>query len=284
MFFWGVSYVWVKIVFEHGYRPITTIFFRLVLSSLILYIAIRLMKRNQKIHRSDYKQFLLQALFQPFFYFLGETFGLSMVSSTVAAVIVATTPVFTPVFSYMFVKEKISYINIVGLLVSFVGILMMIFNQDFSFSASPKGVALLFFAVASTIAYAIVTKNLSYKYSAFTIIKTQNMLGALYFLPLFLIFDFHQVITIKPDFELVSALVQLAVFASSAAYIMFIPVVRQLGINRATMFTNFIPVFTALFSFFILSEQFNFNKIAGIIIVIAGTSISQIYKFINRIF
>ena len=77
------------------------------------------------------------------------------------------------------------------------------------------------------------------------------MLGALYFLPLFLIFDFHQVITIKPDFELVSALVQLAVFASSAAYIMFIPVVRQLGINRATMFTNFIPVFTALFSFFI---------------------------------
>lgn len=283
MLFWGVSFVWVKIVFEHGYRPITVIFLRLVLSSLILYIVIRLMKRTQKIHRSDFKYFLLLALFQPFFYFLGESYGLTMVSSTVASVIIATIPVFTPVFSYMLVKEKISYINILGLLVSFIGILMMVFNQDFSFDASPRGIGLLFFAVASAIAYAIVIKRLTFKYSAFTIIKTQNILGALYFLPLFFIFDYQQFITIKPDFEAVSALVQLSVFASSAAYILYIPVVRQLGINRANMFTNFIPVFTALFSLMLLSENFDFNKIAGIIIVIAGTSISQIYKFVNRI-
>ncbi len=241
------------------------------------------MKRSQKIKRSDYKQFLLLALFQPFFYFLGESYGLSMVSSTVASVIIATIPVFTPIFAYMFIREKISYVNIIGLFISFIGILMMVLNQNFSFDASPKGIALLFFAVASAIAYAVVIKKLTFKYSAFTIIKTQNIIGAIYFLPLFLIFDYKQFVTVKPDFELIAAMVQLAVFASSAAYLLFIPVVRQLGINKANMFTNFIPVFTAVISFILLSESFSLNKVAGILIVIAGTSLSQIYKIINRI-
>lgn len=283
MLFWGVSFVWVKIVFEHGYRPITTIFIRLVISSIILVAAIALMKRKQKIERSDYPRFLLLALFQPFLYFLGESYGLSMVSSTIASVIIATIPVFTPVFAYTFIREKISYVNIIGLIISFVGILMMVLNQNFSFDASPTGILLLFFAVASAIAYGIVIKKLTFKYSALTIIKTQNIIGAIYFLPLFLIFDFKQFITITPDFALVAAILQLSVFASSAAYILYIPVVRQLGINRANMFTNFIPVFTALFSLILLSESFTLNKVAGIIVVIAGTSLSQIYKFINRI-
>jgi drug/metabolite transporter (DMT)-like permease len=78
-------------------------------------------------------------------------------------------------------------------------------------------------------------------------------------------------------------MLMLAVFASSGAYMLYIPVVRELGVNKANMYTNLIPVFTAILSFFILSETFNFNKIIGIVIVVAGVSLSQIYKMINKI-
>src|ERR1035437_9334142 len=110
MLFWSFSFIWVKIVYAHYYRPIMTIFLRLVISSIILTVAIKLMKKGQKIDKKDYGTFLLLALTQPFFYFLGESFGLTMISSTIAAVIISTLPVITPVFSYLFVREKISFL------------------------------------------------------------------------------------------------------------------------------------------------------------------------------
>ena len=277
MMFWGFSFVWSKIVFKY-YGPITTIFLRLVISSAILYIVVKLLKKKQKIDKSDYKSFMLLAFFQPFCYFIGESFGLNLVSTTVSAVVIATIPVFTPIIAHLFTKERLSILNYFGLIISFFGVLCMIINQDFTLDASPLGVLLLFFAVGSAIAYGITIKRLSEKYSSFTIITAQNALGALYFLPLFLIFDFRTFITIQPNFELISALLQLSVFASSLAYLLFIPVVRNLGLNKANIFANFIPIFTAVFSYFLIDEMFNFNKIIGMIIVIAGIFLSQINK------
>ena len=75
-------------------------------------------------------------------------------------------------------------------------------------------------------------------------------------------------------------MVQLAIFASSLAFICYIHVVGKLGVSRANIFTNLIPIFTAIFSFFLLDEKFNVAKIIGIAIVIGGVFLSQIDKLI----
>ncbi len=278
MLFWGFSFVWIKIVYENGYRPIMTIFLRLVISSLMLFLIIKLMNRGQKIQKADYGKFMLLAFFEPLLYFMGESFGLTMVSSTVAAVIVSTIPVISPMFAYMFAKEKISLINIIGLIVSFAGIMLMVVDRNFVFDASPLGVFLEFCAVMAAIFYSVAIKKLTHKYSALTIIKVQNFIGAIYFLPLFLIFDFNCFISIKPNIDLIYSLLMLSVFASSAAFVLYIPVIRELGIVRANIFTNFIPVFTAVTSYFVLSETFDLGKISGMAIVIFGVIISQVYQ------
>jgi len=277
MLFWGFSFVWVKIVFNY-YHPITTIFLRLVISSVLLILFVLIFKKHQKIKKEHRNYFLLLAFYQPFLYFLGESFGLSLVSSTIGSVVISTIPVFTPIVAFYMVKERISILNLFGLFVSFAGILCMVFNQDFTLEASPLGILLLFGAVASAIVYGIAIKKLAKRYSSVTIILVQNVLGVIYFLPLFLIFDFNHFITVVPNSELVWALIQLAVFASTGAYLFYIPVVKQLGVNRANIFTNFIPIFTALFSYFLLSEVMNFNKIIGIVIVITGVFLAQINR------
>ena len=78
-------------------------------------------------------------------------------------------------------------------------------------------------------------------------------------------------------------MLMLAVFASTLAFLLFIVVIRELGINKANMFTYLIPVFTAILSYFILSESFSFQKITGIILVITGVSLSQIFRLFKKI-
>lgn len=277
MIFWGMSFVWSKIVLNY-YEPITTVLIRLILSSMLLFSGLLIFGRLKKIGVSDLKLFLLSALFNPFLYFLGENYGLKYSSPTVTAVIIATIPLFTPIVAFFIFREKLSALNIFGLLVSFFGVLFMLVGEDYTLSISPVGLGWLSLAVITAVCYSVLLKKLAMKYDPFLIIAYQNLFGAIYFLPLFFIFDFSHFITVKPTGELISSLLLLAFFASSLAYVFFTISSREIGISKTNLFTNLIPVFTAIFSFFILGEIFEMKKITGMIVVIAGVLMSQLRR------
>jgi drug/metabolite transporter (DMT)-like permease len=48
-----------------------------------------------------------------------------------------------------------------------------------------------------------------------------------------------------------------------------------MGISKANVFSNCIPVFTALFSFLLMGEKLSIQNIIGMVIVIAGLFLSQ---------
>ena len=277
MLFWGLSFVWFKIVVK-WYEPITIIFLRLIISGTLMIVFMLITRSWQTIKRKHLKYFLLLSFAQPLCYFLGESFGLKLVSSTIASVIIATIPLFSPFAAYYLVREKVTLPVILGIAFSFAGILLMLFNPDFSLNASPRGVLLLFVAVFAAVAYSIIIRKISHEYNPVTIITHQNMIGAVYFLPLFLIFDFQKFITIIPTRELIMAMLQLAVFASTLAYVFYIIAIKGIGVIKANVFANLIPVFTGIFSFIILDEKFTALKIAGMILVMVGVVVSQSRK------
>jgi len=290
MLFWGLTFVWSSIVFEY-YSPVTTLMMRLLISTSLMFLGLWIFGMFERIKKEDTALFFLSALFNPFLYFLGENYGIKYSSATISAVVIAAIPVFTPVLGYFALKEKLSVINIVGMLVSFLGILLMLVNNDFSLSVQPLGVLALTTALLTAIIYSILLKKLAGKYSAFFIIAVQNLIGIFYFLPLFLIFDWHDFISTPVTFELAVSLLQLAVFGSSLAFVFYTIGTREIGVSKTNFFTNLIPVITAIFSFFMLGEQFDLQKIAGMAIVIAGVVLSQlkrrgnfiaVYRFFGR--
>jgi len=277
MLLWGMSFVWTTIVFRY-YPPVTTVFLRLVISFLLLFAGLKLFGKLEKIKRKDYRLFMTLALLNPFLYFIGESYGLKLSSSTISAVVIATIPLFTPIAAYYALKEKLTRMNVIGMIASFSGIGIMIVNRNLSMNASPAGIGLLLFAVASAIGYSVFLKKLSSRYSAFTIIAVQNLIGAIYFLPFFLIFEIKIFLATPPNASLISSLLALAIFCSSLAYVFFTISTREIGVNKTTVFSNLIPVFTGVFFYFILGELFNFQKILGMVIVVFGLYVSQLKK------
>lgn len=274
MLFWGISYVWSKVVFEY-YTPLTTIFLRLLISIAVLFLYMQFSGQFQKIKRKDFWIFAASALFNPFLYFIGESHGLQRVSASVSAFIIATIPVFTPFLAYWFTREKLSKMNLIGLLVSFAGVLFIIFKPDFTLAASPWGIALLFMAVFSAIIYTILLKKLVKKYNAVSIIAWQGLIGILYFLPFFLILDANSFLSIQPSTNAILSLIMLGILASSLAYVLFTYAVKNLGVIQSSIYINLIPVFAAITAFFVLDELFTPLKISGMILVTLGVVLSQ---------
>ena len=228
-----------------------------------------------KIKKQDRKYFIMLAVFEPFCYFLGESFGLTYVSSTVGSVLISTIPVFATIGAWFIFKERLKMINYAGIILSFIGVLVFILNIDGSLSYSMKGLGLLMFAVLSAVGYNLTLSRLVGSYSPVYIVNVQNVIGALLFLPIFIIFNLNTFIHTHHSYTSLRPVIQLAVFASCGAFVLFAYSVKNMGITKANAFSNCIPVFTALFSFMILGDKLTIQNIAGMAIVITGLFMSQ---------
>lgn len=277
MVFWSVSFIWTKVAIE-SFRPVTLISLRLVIASVLLYLFAKFSGKFQKIRPHEFKWFVLLAFFEPFLYYLGETYGLTLVEPTPAAVIVSTIPLFAPVFAYFFLKEKIALSNVAGILISLAGVLLVVYQPGAGFSASPLGVSLLFLAVFSAICYSAILRKISTHYSIINVIFYQSIIGLVFFIPTFFITDFSTINHISVTLEAVYSLLMLAVLCSVLAFVFFAWVVRQVGVARTQVFVNLIPVFTALFSWIFMKNVISNLQWLGIAVAVAGLFISQTAK------
>lgn len=273
--FWGITFVAFKFA-NTSFRPISIVFFRLVVSIFFLFGFALGLRRLNKIRRKDQKWFLLLALVEPFFYFLGEAYGLTMVTATTGAIIISTIPLIVPFASYYLFREKLTPMNYLGLVISFGGVLLVLLTGSGGLAANWKGITLMFVAVFSAVSYTMVVKLLADDYNPITITAYQSFYGMLMFIPLFLIFELR-----KLDFSLITsesilAVTYLGVFGSGICFILITIGIRELGAARANIFANLVPVVAAVVSFFLLKEAMPVMKILGIFIVILGLFLSQI--------
>lgn len=274
MVFWGLSFVWYKqalIVF----KPVTLVVLRLLISLPLLFVMAILFKRLKKVHRKDVPIFLLLAFFEPFLYFLCESHGMLYVSSTVASILIATIPLFTSIIAYFFLHEKLKAFNYIGMILSFGGVLLVIFSDGIYIGANIKGIAIMMGAVMSAILYGFIIKKIADRYNTLTIVTVQNLIASIYFLPVFLVLDFRDMQIQALNLESLLPLLYLAVFSSTFAYVGFIQGIKKLGVAKATIFTNFIPVFTAVSAFLLLGELISGLKVAGIVLVVLGLIMAQ---------
>ena len=125
MIFWGLSFIWSTQVFNY-LNPTTTIFFRLIISTIFLGSLLLLFGMFEKIEKKDLKLFALAALFEPFLYFIFESYGLLNASPVVSSAVIATIPLFTPIAAFFFLNERLTSWNIVGFIISFFGVIFML--------------------------------------------------------------------------------------------------------------------------------------------------------------
>ncbi|MDY0198601.1 MAG: DMT family transporter [Tenuifilaceae bacterium] len=278
MVFWAFSFIWYKEVLV-AYKPVSLVLMRLIISSVLLIAVTASLGRLNRIKRKDIKTFILLSFLSPFLYFLGESYGVSYMPSTLAAVIIATIPLFSPIGAYYYLKERISMMNFLGIIVSVVGVGLVVFHQGFNLTdVHPLGLAFMLLAVVSALGYSLLIKKLANKYNVLSIVAYQNLIGVFFFLPLFFLLDFKQFIQVVPTWDVMLPLLNLGVFASTFAFVFFTYAIKHLGVSKANIFTNAIPVLTAILAFFILNEVITPVKMAGILVVVLGLFLSQLRK------
>ena len=274
MLFWALTFVWIKIAFEAGYRPYEIVFLRLLLAAGLLFAVMLVTNKLERLSRKDTIWMMLVAFCEPFAYFIGESNGLQYVSSTLGSLIISLIPIFTAVAAFFLLREKISWLIILGLLVSTLGVVIMS-TASGDMHATLKGILFLLLAVFAGMFYGITVRRLTLKYSALTIVAWQSLFGLIYFIPLFLYYDGQHFVTMAHNARGLITIAGMSLFASVGSFMLYTGVIRDLGVIKSNIFTNLIPVFTATLAFFILGDLLTLRAFIGIALTLAGLLLSQ---------
>lgn len=276
------------------FSPLTLIVLRFTLAVLLMLCIGLVFRKNevvglQKVDRKDLPLFLLGGLFQPFLYFIFETYTYqSFASPTIAEALLSTQPVMAPLFALVLLRERVTRNNIIGIVLSTVGMLMLLLvgANDFALGSS-WGVLLAVLTVSMSVSYSVVLRKIPAKYSPLSIVFYVQSFALLLF---YLVWGGE--VLCSGGVELCSscvelcsggvewwrscaAVVYLAVLASVAAFVLFCYTVREIGVTRANVFNNVRPVFTAILMWLIFDEVLPVWKLVGIVVIIVGLFVSQ---------
>lgn len=276
--FWGGSFVLTKEIFlsAPSITPSIIVTLRLVVASTVFVPFLLIAKKWQKIERRDIKYFFLLAFLEPFTYFLCENNGIKLVPGGISSIIIATIPVFVPFGLYFAYHEKLYKINIIGVLLSLIGIAVMISGDGMIADISMKGILLLFAAVVIAVLYTIVLMKVVKRYHPFTITVHLNLIGLVYFVPTLLIFDFQNFMDVTFTVKIFAMIACLGIVCSTLSYVFFNYGIVKVGASRASVFNNSIPVFTLIFAAMLGQESITITKVLGMAVAISGVIIAQI--------
>lgn len=268
------------------FSPLTLIVLRFSLAILLMLLVGLLFRGHevlglQRVEKRDIPLFVLGGLFQPFLYFIFETYTYqSFASPTIAEAMLSTQPIMAPILAFIILREKVTRNNVVGILISTVGMLLLLLVGANNFAlGNPWGVLLAVVTVSMSVGYTIILRRIPTRYSSLSIVFYVQLVALVLFYAVWGVFDRQSLQdTIAPlsaDITPVVAVGYLAVFASVTAFILFCYTVRQIGVTRANVFNNVRPVFTALLMWVIFDEQLPIWKWVGIIVIVIGLFISQ---------
>ena len=278
------------------FNPLTLIVLRFSIA-VVLMLCVGLIFRGnevvglQRVEKKDIPLFLFGGLLQPFLYFIFETYTYqSFASPTIAEAMLSTQPIMAPIFAWVILREQVTRYNILGIIVSTVGMLLLLLVGSNNFAiGNPFGIFLAILTVSCSVGYSVVLRRIPPQYSPLTIVFYVQSISLILFYILWggdLLLNTTQYSSTllnatQHSSTLLTSLLSilyLAVLASVTAFILFCYTVRYIGVTRANIFNNIRPVFTALMMWMFFSEQLPIWKWIGIIIIIIGLFISQKHR------
>ena len=274
---WGMSYIWTDKLIALNIPIFYFVFVRILLAGLVLFLFNSAYGRIKRIQRKDVPKFLLLAFFEPFIYFICETYGLKVTGSpTLSAMIIATIPIFSIGAGMIFFKEKVNFVNIIGISLSLVGIVMVAMAKGELGENFIWGIILLLIAEISEVGHASITKSLAGNYSSQIIVMYQFLIGAVYLFPLFIwkgIGEFNVETYFSP--EVWYPLICLAILCSSLAFSLWVSTIKNLGVAKSSIFSALIPVAAAIIAWVLGHEYLNSRQWIGIVVSSIGVILSQ---------
>ncbi|CAN2237828.1 RhaT Permeases of the drug/metabolite transporter (DMT) superfamily [actinobacterium SCGC AAA044-D11] len=263
---WGIPYLLIKVAVAEVSPPVI-VFSRVAIGSMIL-IPIA-MKRGSLMPAIKAWRYVIP-------YAIGEMVGPwilitaaeQKMSSGLAGLLIATVPIWSTILASLNGDKTVwHHKRLLGLLIGFIGIVLVIGIESFS---GRQSLVAIFMILVSAMGYAWAVTMVSKKIPHIEPISINGLamlFTAIVYLPL--------AILTAPDYlpsaKVLGTILALGLFPTALAFILFFQLIKDIGAARGSLVTYLNTAFAVVLGVIILNEPFTLGIALGLPLVLIGS-------------
>ena len=259
---WGSAFMFIKISAD-DFGPILLVNLRLLLAGA-LFLPFLLQKKYLAYFKSHFSGILILGIFSNAFPFTMFSYASLGATSNMLGILNGTTAFMTMVVAYFWLKESITPKQIFGIILGFLGILVLVNPANGSATLGASG-----FALVGALSYSfsgVYIQKYQLNANKFVLIGWAMLFGGLLLTPL----SFFNLPDQIPDNNAIAALMWLGIVSTGIAYLGYIRLIEQIGAVRTSTVTYLLPVFSIIWGSIFLQEKITWIIFGGFIFVMIG--------------
>lgn len=268
---WGTTYLAIRVAVLH-YPPFLMAGVRQVISGVLMIIIALLINRKADL---SFKNLLRQSIIGFLLITMGNglvTWGEQYVQSGVAALICSTMPISAVLINIAKGKERLNFLIIVGMLISFGGV-ALIFQDQIQYETNNKlfifGIVATFIATISWAFGSILNTNHKSAINSFFNVGFQVVVGGTLMLLISPVVDDYSQLVLWST-EGLMAVLYLIIFGSIIAYAAYMYALKILPVGFVTSYAYINPLVAVVLGYLMLHEPLNQYTIIYFVLIISG--------------
>ncbi len=274
MALWGGSFIASKVGLD-GLYPIELATLRFIVAVPILVLATLAIegRRAFNIAWKDLPVLVVMALTGVTLQYIVQFYAMTYTSVTNTALLINMGTFFVIIPSALFLKERLSIDNVLGIVAAFVGVALVATKGDFALSMNLIGDGLVLICAVMWAVYILVGNRLAGKYSVLSQLNYIFIIGLVGLLPFYFITPHHGL----AEFSSLTwaCVLYLAIICSVIAYFFFNDAIIRLGPSKTAIYQYLEPFFAIVLAILLLKEPLNAAIALGAIFIVAGIALAD---------
>ena len=273
---WGGAFTLNKMALD-SFTPEVIVAGRLISGSVFIIALIYFLYKRFSINLAQVNYYLFMSLVGIVIPFIAIITGQKNIDSAMAGILMATMPISTILLSHLFLDdEKMNKQKFIGFIISFLGVFILIYRDDLFIDNSISETfesQLLVILGATLYAFAAIYGK-KYKITDPLSASTGTILFATFFMTIYLIFIDQS----KPSYSnllLDMNILLLGVLCTAIATVIYFQILQSEGASFISMMNFLIPLWAILFGIIILNDQFSWNYIFGLLVILFGIKLAN---------
>ena len=277
---YGINHTVAKMVMPIYIGSLGLVFLR-VLGATIIFWTISLFFKTKPIEKKDRLTILKCGLFGMSINIAAFIAGLDYSTPVNSSILIIISPIFVVILSFFIFKNKINFIKILGIILGFIGAMILILTAD-SNSSIGRNIPLgNFLFIVNSISYAyylIIVKPMAEKYDLITLFKWLFLIGLIFNFPLginqFLDVDWASL----PLWEAVLPMVFVVVGTTCMTYFLNGYALSKITSTEVAVFMYLQPIIGILFAIFTKSDTITLIMIVASVLIFTGVYLTSVLK------
>ena len=277
--FWSGNFIVGKAASYYEIPPFTLNFYRWTFAWLILapFTLKEIFKKKNYILKNINLIFVLGitsiTIFNSIVYY-----SLNFTQVISGVLMISTIPVMIIFFSSVFKIEKTNIYQILGVILSLMGVVIIITKADFNLLINldfNKGDLWMVVAMFSWAMYSALLRKKKFELSQISLLEVIISAGLILLLPAYLI-EIYLGFKVNVNLPFILTLSYVVIFPGLASFICWIKGIAIIGSNRSGVFLHLMPIFSAALAILIFKERFMNFHFFGAAFIISGIYFSSI--------